>query len=58
MDWTSLIGPAVIAAVVSGIVAVIGFIVSTTTARTIHTEKLDFDRHLAQQKFEFDKDLV
>ena len=65
----SLIGPAVVAAGVSGIVSVVGLIVSTRTARAIHTEKLGFDRgqaaqklafdkRLAERKFEFDKDLA
>jgi hypothetical protein len=58
MDYTSLIGPAVIAAVVSGIVSIVGLITSSRTARTIHREKLEFDHKLAQQKFEFDKDLA
>ena len=58
MDYTSLIGPAVIAAGVSGTVSIIGLITSSRTARTIHREKLDFDRKLAEQKFEFDKDLA
>ena len=58
MGYTSLIGPAVVAAGVSGIVSIVGLITSSRTARTIHREKLDFDRKLAEQKFEFDKDLA
>ena len=58
MNWTSLIGPAVVAAVISGIVATIGIWISARTARHIHTEKLAFDREQAEQKFEFDKRLA
>ena len=58
MDYTSLIGPAVVAAVVSGVVSVVGLVVSTRTARVIHTEKLAFDPDLAERKFAFDKDLA
>lgn len=58
MDWASLIGPAVVAAGVSGIVSVVGIFVSAGTARSIHTERLAFDKVLAERKFEFDKDLA
>jgi hypothetical protein len=69
MDWGSFIRPAVVAAAVSGIVSVVGLVVSTRTARAIHTEKLAFDRdqaaqklafdeRLAERKFEFDKELA
>jgi hypothetical protein len=58
MDWGPLIGPAVVAAGVSGIVSVIGLIVSTRTAHAIHTEKLDFDRDQAAQKLAFDERLA
>jgi hypothetical protein len=58
MDWGALIGPAVVAAAVSGAISVIGLIVSTRTARVIHSEKLAFDRDLAERKFAFDKDMA
>lgn len=58
VDWHSLIGPAVVAAVVSGIVAVAGMIVSVRTARQLHSEKLAFDRQLLERKFEFDRELA
>ncbi len=58
MDWGSFIGPAVVAAVVSGIVSVFGLIVSTRAARAIHTEKLAFDRELAERKVAADIDLA
>jgi hypothetical protein len=58
MDFSSLIGPAVVAAGVSGLISVIGLIVSNRTARRLHTEKLGFDSQLAERKFEFDKDLA
>lgn len=65
MDWTSLIGPAVVAAVVSGPIAVMQIIVSARTARGMHAERLAFDerkfaadRELAERKFEIDKALA
>jgi len=58
MDWHSLIGPAVVAAGVSGLISIVGLIVSTRTARQLHTEKVDSDRELATKKFEFDKELA
>lgn len=58
MDWTSLIGPAVVAAGVSAIISIISMIVSTRLARHLHSEKLEFDQQLAERKFEFDKDLA
>ena len=48
--WTTLIGPAVIAAVISSIVTVIGFFITTRAAKAMHREKLDFDRELAKCK--------
>jgi len=57
MDSDSLIGPAVVAAVVSALVSIIGFIITTRAAQKMHKEKLDFDRALAERKFSFDKDL-
>jgi len=56
--WLALIGPVVVAAVISGIIAVIGLVVSTKTARTIHSDKLEFDERLAERKFDFDKELA
>jgi hypothetical protein len=58
VDWGSFIGPAVVAAGVSGIVSVVGLIVSTRAARAIHTEKLAFDRDQAAQKLAFDDRLA
>jgi hypothetical protein len=56
--WTTLIGPAVIAAVISGVVAVVGFFITTRAATAMHREKLAFDRQLAERRFEFDRDLA
>lgn len=56
--WTTLIGPAVVAAVISSIVTVIGFFITTRAAKAMHREKLDFDRELAERKFEFEKKLA
>src|SRR5271165_1022406 len=56
--WAALIGPVVVAAVISGIIAVIGLAVSTKTARSIHSDKLAFDERLAERKFQFDQELA
>lgn len=45
-----LLVPAVVAAVISGLVAVIGFFISARTVRRTHTEKLTLDRELADRK--------
>jgi hypothetical protein len=58
MDWGALIGPAVVAAGVSGVISVIGLVVTTRTARTLHADKLKFDERLAERKFESDKELA
>jgi hypothetical protein len=58
MDWTSLIGPAVVAALVSGLVSVAGFMVSARTNLSIHSQRLVFDEKQAERKFDFDKELA
>jgi len=65
MDYTSLIGPAVVAAGVSGLISVAQIVVSARTARRMHTERLAFDHQkfaadsqLAERKFEIDKELA
>lgn len=52
--WTSLIGPAVVAAIISGLVSAIGIAISSRTARRIHTERLSFERDQAERKFTYD----
>jgi len=50
MKCTSLIGPAIVAAAISGLVSGIGISISAPTARRIHTEKLAFDRDQAGRR--------
>ena len=50
MDVTSLVGPAVVAALISSIVSGIGVWISSRTTRTIHSEKLAFDREQAERR--------
>jgi hypothetical protein len=57
-SFSPLFWPAVVAAGVSGVVSIVGMIVSNATARRLHTDKLSFDRQLAERKFEFDKELA
>jgi hypothetical protein len=58
MDWTSLIGPAVVAAVIASVVSVIGFLINRSTVRSMHTERLAFDREQAERKITADIDLA
>jgi hypothetical protein len=68
MDYTSLIGPAVVAAVIAGIISVINLVMNRATTLAMHSQRLAFDREqaerrvsaeiaLAERKFEFDKQL-
>jgi hypothetical protein len=58
MTGSDLIGPAVVAAIVSGIVSIVGNLFSNRSAKGIHSEKLLFDERLAEKKFRFDVDLA
>jgi hypothetical protein len=51
MDFTSLIGPAVVAAVISRLVTSIGFWINARTVRRMHSERLSFDREQAERRF-------
>lgn len=57
-NWTSFIGPAVVAAIISGIVAVTGFVITSRNARAIHREKLAADRELSERKINADVTLA
>ena len=50
MDLTSLIGPAVVAAVISGLVAGINLLINRATVRRMHVERLSFDREQAERR--------
>lgn len=58
MDWGALVGPAVVAAVVSGVISVVGMLVSRATTVKLHSEKLDADRALTERKVQADIDLA
>jgi hypothetical protein len=58
MDWISLIGPALVAAGVSGAIAVMGLIVTTRTVRRLRADRLEFDFALSAHKFNLDKVLT
>lgn len=58
MIGSDLIGPAVVAAAVSGIVTTIGFFINRSTTLATHKEKLAADQSLAERRFEFDKALA
>jgi hypothetical protein len=55
---SSLIGPAVVAAIVSGAVSIVGSLFSNSATKKLHAEKLQFDERLAEKKFSFDVDLA
>ena len=50
--------PAVVAALVSGLVSIVGFMVSARTNLSIHSQRLVFDENQAERKFDFDKELA
>jgi hypothetical protein len=58
MDWDLLLRSVVLAAVVSSVVAAIGFGVSAATALKINKDKVKLDRDLAKYKADAERDLV
>lgn len=57
MDWNQWIAPAIVAAIVSGAISIIGMFVNRNTTIAVNKEKIDADLNLAEKKFDFDKDL-
>jgi hypothetical protein len=58
MNVDDLIGPAVVAAIVSGVVTFVGNIYSIRSSRSINSEKIASEKELAERKFKFDTDLA
>lgn len=58
MGWGEFIGPAVVAAVVSGIISVVAMLVNRATMIVLHKDKLGADRDMADLRFSFDKDIA
>lgn len=58
MNWSSFIGPAVVAAAVSGVVTIVGFLLNRSTSLTMHRQKLEADRDLAERKVNADISLA
>jgi hypothetical protein len=58
MNVSELIGPAVVAAIVSGFVTFVGNIVSIRSSRSINSEKIASEKDLAERKFKFEADLA
>jgi hypothetical protein len=50
VHWTSLIGPAVVAALIAGIISVITLLMNRATTLTTHSQRLAFDREQAERK--------
>ncbi|OCJ05395.1 hypothetical protein A6U86_29500 [Rhizobium sp. AC27/96] len=55
MDFATLMGPAVVAAGVSGVITVVGMLITKSTTIGVHREKIQADQELARQKFDYDK---
>jgi hypothetical protein len=58
MSLNDLIGPAVVAAIVSGFVTILGNVFLIRSSRSINSEKIASEKELAERKFEFEKDLA
>jgi hypothetical protein len=58
MTISDLLGPAVVAAAVSGIISVVGVLVNRSTTIRVNEDRLDADRQLAERRFSFDKELA
>jgi len=54
MDWTTLIGPAVVAGVIAAAVSIIVAVINRATLRAMHRERLDLDRDLADRRADAD----
>ena len=57
-DLGSYIGPAVIAALVSGVISIVSLLLSSRTARHMHQEKLNFDERLSERKAQAELALI
>ncbi|ESY30038.1 MULTISPECIES: hypothetical protein [unclassified Mesorhizobium] len=58
MDITALIGPAVVAAVVSGAISLVSATLAARSARTMHTERLAADAALAEKRYLYERALA
>lgn len=57
MTFESFLGPAIIAAVVSGAISLVSLWVNRSTSLKTHREKLEFDKSIAERKFEAERQL-
>ena len=57
MTVEEFVGPAVVAAVVSGVISLVSMAVNWSTIIQVSKEKLQADRDLAREKFNFDKEI-
>lgn len=58
MDYAALIGPAVVAAAVSGLVTIVGNFSSNRSSRTINSERIASEKDLAERKFQAETGLA
>jgi hypothetical protein len=58
MNWISLIGPAMVAAGVSGVIAIVGSVTTARKLRRLQADRLEFDFALAAHKLNLDNTLA
>jgi hypothetical protein len=58
MDWNVMVGPVVVAAVVSGVISTVGIWVSRSTNIQVSKDKINADAEQARKRFEFEKTLA
>jgi hypothetical protein len=58
MTLSDLVGPAVVAAFVSGLITIVGNVFSIRSSNSISREKIASEKDLAESKFEYEKDLA
>jgi hypothetical protein len=58
MNWISLIGPAMAAAGVSSVIAVVGSVTTARRLRRLQADRLEFDFALAAHKLNLDNTLA
>jgi hypothetical protein len=58
MNWISLIGPAMVAAGVSCVIAIVGSVTTARRLRQLQADRLEFDFALAAHKLNLDNTLA
>lgn len=58
MDWSSLLGPAVVAGAVSAVISGVSLLVNRSTTIRVNKEKIEADINLAERRFDFERNLA